>query len=227
MRIVTKFQLLATLIAIASFECASSAKIKEYSEKFNYELGDTTGYIYRNSVPFDKDDGVLKSIVFSVQSEVYVDFFGKQSSEYKNWLLFDYDVDFAITSINLFDGFHGIGDRIWPTNDEVVFKKTYNYVFSQQIEDAWFTEGSPFLEPISIGMFFGARPEAEFNQGHLKISGTHIFSYKYVYEPSAVPEPSVWSLLIVGFGLAGQQLRRVRRNSAVEGALSTSPAHRW
>lgn len=33
-----------------------------------------------------------------------------------------------------------------------------------------------------------------------------------VFTPSAVPEPSAWAMIIMGFGAAGFMIRRVRRN---------------
>ncbi len=67
----------------------------------------------------------------------------------------------------------------------------------------------------------GGDPGASFECNNLFCDSIRYVSAGSVSAVSAAPEPGTWAMMIIGFGLAGYQLRRHRARAA-GGALATA-----
>lgn len=83
------------------------------------------------------------------------------------------------------------------------------------------------------GAFIDGIGQSEYSGGSVTTGGDaypYDLAFRTYVNVSAVPEPGVWALVIVGFGLAGGALRAGRRSTAAAPAagwsrLVTRPAH--
>lgn len=65
--------------------------------------------------------------------------------------------------------------------------------------------------------FYGLWDSGDFVDFNVAGSAVHRMTLTYIYTPS-VPEPEAWSLILLGFGLAGAGIRRHRRVPQTSGA---------
>ena len=74
--------------------------------------------------------------------------------------------------------------------------------------DVTFTSDQP-LDPIALG------PTCFDGQFHGEEEcNTFVYTLSYFYTPQAVPEPSTWAMMLLGFGAAGFTLRRARKKAS-------------